>query len=75
MKEIRLGTFRGLPNLWSYGFSITRNYVRGEGWVISLWCFKLIKLPEHGESLQRKKHYKGINLSVGILFKLRFYKN
>ena len=75
MKEIRLGTFRALPNLWSYGFSFTRDYRRGEGVLISMWCFKLIKLPEQGEKLQRKIHYKGVNWSLGVFFKLRFYKN
>ncbi len=73
MKDIRIGTFRALPGLWSYGFSFSRDYMRYDGYRISLWCFKLKYMPNKGESLQRNTHYIGINWSFGFLIKFSIY--
>ena len=72
-REIRVGTFKGLPKQWSYGFSWTFDNLRGQGKVINVWLFRLIKMPERGERIQRKVNYNGFNLSFGYL--IRFYIN
>lgn len=72
MKEIRFGKAKFLPETWSYGVSFTRDYNRLEGWIFNVWCFKLKSTPQRGELFDRK-HYKGINWRLGVIFKFRLY--
>lgn len=74
MKRYMIGRFRYWVGMWSYGISVGGDYQRGEGTILSMWCFKMVDLPPQGEMLKRGRDYKGFNWSIAWKFQFYFYK-